>query len=344
MAASSQSVLDASFLVRQTGGAMRRQDFVALLVGVALFAGASPAQEADYPNRSVRIIVAYPAGGPADLIARLAAQMLTESLGQNFFVENVSGASGVRGAVVVAAAPGDGYTLMVATNDLAIAPVISTKVGYDPIKNFVPISIISRSPSVLLLHPSVPAKTVQEFVMLARADPAKYSYASMSLGQNRLNTERLFRLTLKLPIVRIPLSGAAPILSSTAAGHTLVGYIGLPPASPFIKEGTLHALAVTSPKRSPIAPDVPTMAESGLAGQESELVIGLVAPTGIPPSIVELLARRMTEFVARPQTRERLAAFGFTAVGSTPQEFAAQIKSDIDRAAAIVREAGIRVD
>jgi tripartite-type tricarboxylate transporter receptor subunit TctC len=319
---------------------MRRRDLVALLVGIPLFAGANPAHDADYPNRSLRVIVAYPAGGPTDLIARLAAQMLTESFGRDFFVENVSGASGVRGALMVAAAPGDGYTLMVATNDLAIAPVMSTKVGYDPLKNFVPISIISRSPSVLLLHPSVRAKTVQEFVTLARADPAKYSYASMSLGQNLLNTERLFRLTLKLPIVRIPFPGAAPILSS--AGHTLVAYIGLPPATPFIKEGTLQALAVTSLKRSPIVPDVPTMAESGLAGQE--LVIGLVAPARTPPSIVELLARRMAEFVTRPQTQERLAVFGFTAVGSTPGEFAAQIKSDIDRAAAVVREAGIKVD
>jgi tripartite-type tricarboxylate transporter receptor subunit TctC len=328
----------------RNGVAMRRRGLVALLGGLALFAGASTAQETDYPNRSVRVIVAYPAGGPTDLIARLAAQMFTESFGQDIFVENVSGASGVRGALMVAAAPGDGYTLMVATNDLAIAPVMSTKVGYDPIKNFVPISIISRSPSVLLLHPSVPAKTVAEFVTLARADPAKYSYASMSLGQNLLNTERLFRLTLKLPIVRIPFPGAAPILSSTVAGHTLVGYIGLPSATPFIREGALRALAVSSPKRSPIAPDVPTMAESGLAGQETELVIGLVAPARTPPSIVQLLARRMSEFVARPQTQERLAAFGFTAVGGTPDEFAAQIKSDIDRAAAVVREAGIRVD
>jgi tripartite-type tricarboxylate transporter receptor subunit TctC len=327
-----------------TGVAMRRRDLVALLVGIALMAGASPAHGADYPSRSVRVIVPYPAGGPTDLIARLAAQMLTDSFGQDFFVENVSGGSGVRGALIVAAAPGDGYTLMVATSDLAIAPVMSTKVGYDALKNFVPISIISRSPSVLLLHPSVPAKTVQEFATLARADPAKYSYASMSLGQNLLNTERLFRLTLKLPIVRIPFPGAAPILSSTAAGHTLVAYIGLPPATPFIKEGTLQALAVTSPTRSPIAPDVPTMAESGLAGQETELVIGLVAPARTPPSIVQLLARRMAEFVARPQTQERLAVFGFTAVGSTPGEFAAQIKSDIDRAAAVVRNAGIKVD
>jgi tripartite-type tricarboxylate transporter receptor subunit TctC len=323
---------------------MRRRDFIAVLAGVALFAAASAAQGADYPNRSVRVIVPYPAGGPTDLIARLAAQMLTESFGQDFIVENVSGASGVRGALMVAAAPGDGYTLMVATNDLAIAPVMSSKVGYDPVKNFVPISILSRSPSVLLLHPSVPAKTLQEFVTLARAEPAKYSYASMSLGQNLLNTERLFRLTLKLPLLRVPFPGAAPILSTTAAGHTLVAYIGLPSATPFIKEGTLRALAVTSAKRSPIAPDVPTMAESGLAGQESELVIGLVAPARTPPPIVDLLARRMAEFVARPQTQERLAAFGFTAASGTPAEFAAQIRSDMDRAAAIVREAGISVD
>src|SRR5258707_11217943 len=264
---------------------MRRRGLVALLVGIALFAGASPAHDADYPNRSVRVIVPYPAGGPTDLIARLAAQMLTESFGQDFFVENVSGASGVRGALMVAAAPGDGYTLMVATSDLAIAPVMSAKVGYDALKNFVPISIISRSPSVLLLHPSVPAKTVREFAALARADPAKYSYASMSLGQNLLSTERLFRLTLKLPIVRIPFPGAAPILSSTAAGHTLVGYIGLPSATPFIRQGALRALAVTSPKQSPIAPDGPNMAQSGLPGKEQGPVIGLGPPARTPPDI-----------------------------------------------------------
>src|SRR5215467_13422581 len=146
---------------------MRCRDLVVLLVGIALMAGASPAHAADYPNRSVRVIVPYPPGGPTDLIARLVAQMLTETLRQDFFVENVSGASGVRGAQMVAAAPGDGYTLMVTTNDLAIAPAISTKVGYDPLKSFVPISIISRSPSALLIHPSVPARSVLEFATLA---------------------------------------------------------------------------------------------------------------------------------------------------------------------------------
>jgi tripartite-type tricarboxylate transporter receptor subunit TctC len=336
-----------------TGQRMKRRKFIlAVMVGAAAmtFAGClalpgkATAQETDYPNRPVRVVVPYPPGGPTDLIARLATQMLTEALGQSFFVENVSGGSGVRGAAIVAAAPADGYTLLFPTTDLAIAAVMSSKVGYDPIKDFAPISIVSRSPSVLLLHPSVPAKTIQELVELARADPAKYSYASMSLGQNLLNTERLFRLTLNLPIVRIPFSGAAPILSTTAAGHTLVGFIGLPPAIPFIKEGTLRALAVTSPARSPVTPEIPTMAESGIAGQESELVIGLVAPAATPRPIVDLLARRMAEFVARPQTRARLAGFGFTAVGSTPEEFSAQLKSDIDRSAAIVRDARIKLD
>ena len=313
----------------------------AALLGLA---GVGHAQPAHYPTRSVRVIVPYPAGGPTDVIARLASQTLSETLGQQFVVENVSGASGVRGATMAATAPADGYTLMFVTNDFPIAYAMSSKVQYDPIKDFAPISIISKSPSVVLVHPSVPANTMQEFIALARAEPAKYSFAGMGLGQNLLASEKIFHLTLKLPIVRIPFPGAAPILTSTVAGHTLVGYIGLPPASPFIKDGTLRALAVTSPKRSPIAPDVPTLAESGLIDLESELVIGLVAPAATPPAIVELLAREMAQFVARPQTQARLAAFGFTPVGGPPDEFAAQIKSDIDRATQVVREAGIKVD
>src|SRR5215813_13761884 len=186
---------------------MRRRDLVALLVGIAFVAGASPAHDADYPNRSVRVIVPYPAGGPTDLIARLAAQMLTESLGQDFFVENVSGASGVRGALMVAAAPGDGYTLMVATNDLAIAPVMSTKVGYDALKNFVPISMISRSPSVLLLHPSVPAKTVQEFCGAGARGPCKIQLRIDELGPESTEHRKTFSSHVEASHCPHPLPG-----------------------------------------------------------------------------------------------------------------------------------------
>lgn len=315
-------------------------------LGLFAFAGTIKAQTSTvgYPTRAVRIIVPYPAGGPTDVIARLAAVKLGEALGQQFYVENVSGASGARGAAMAAAAPADGYTLMFVTNDLAITPVVTKNVQYDAIKSFAPISIVSSSPSVVLVHPSVPAKTLQEFIALARAEPAKYGFAGMSLGQNLLTSERLFRLGLKLDITRVPFPGAAPILTSTVAGHTLVAYIGLPSATPFMKEGKLRALAVTSPKRSPIVPDVPTMEESGVKDQETELTIGVVAPAATPRAIVDLLSKAIARIVAQPDVKDKLAAFGFSPVGSTPDEFAAFIKADIATWEKTVRDAGIKVE
>jgi tripartite-type tricarboxylate transporter receptor subunit TctC len=317
---------------------------VCLLLLALAVTGQAQTSTSGYPTRSVRIIVPYPAGGPTDLIARLVAQKLSEALGQRFYIENVAGASGARAAAMVAAAPGDGYTLLAATNDLAIVPVISKNVQYDPVKDFLPISLVSSSPSVVLVHPSVPAKTMAEFVALARAEPAKYSFASLSLGHNLLNSERLFKLGLKLEITRVPFTGAAPILTSTVAGHTPVAYIGLPSAVPFIKDGRLRALAVAGSKRSPIVPDVPTLSEGGFQDQVSELVIGFVAPAGTPGPIVDLLSREVAKIVALPETRERLASFGFTAVGSTPAEFAAQIRDDTERYQKLVREEGIKIE
>ncbi len=183
-----------------------------------------------------------------------------------------------------------------------------------------------------------------EFVALARAEPAKYSFASMSLGHNLLNSERLFKLGLKLDITRVPFTGAAPILTSTVAGHTLVAYIGLPSATPFIKDGRLRALAVAGSKRSPIVPDVPTLSEGGFKDQESELVIGLVAPAGTPAPIVDLLSREVAKIVVQPDIQERLVNFGFAAVGSTPAEFSAQIRDDIERYRKMVRDEGIKIE
>jgi tripartite-type tricarboxylate transporter receptor subunit TctC len=319
-------------------GALRALACLAAL----LVTSASDAQT--YPSGNVRIVVPYPPGGPTDIIARLFAQKFSEALGHQFYVENVSGASGARGAAMVAGAPADGHTLLFVTNDLAVTSTISTKLQYDPIKSFAPVGLVSSSPSVVLVHPSVPAKTLQELIALARADPARYSFASMSLGQNLLTSEKLFRLGLNLPIVRVPFPGAAPILASTVAGHTLVAYIGLPPAAPHIKEGAVRALAVTSPKRSPIVPDVPTMAESGLDDQETELIIGLVAPAATPRAVVDLLSRQLVRIVRLPDIQQRLAALGFSAVGSTPEEFAVQIKADIDKWSKVVRDAGIKVE
>jgi tripartite-type tricarboxylate transporter receptor subunit TctC len=318
---------------------------VAAACAALVLATASHAQNAPaYPTRAVRIIVPYPAGGPTDVIARLVAQNLSESLGQSFVVENTAGASGVVGTVAVANSPGDGHTLLFVTNDFAVAPVVSSKVGYDALKGFAPVSIVAASPQVVVVHPSLPAKTMQELVTIAKASPGKYNYASLGVGFGQLSSERLFRLGLGLDIVRVPFQGAAPIIASALAGHTPIAFLGLPPAAPHIKQGTLRALAVTSPARSPAFPDVPTMSESGVRNQDSELIIGAVAPAATPKPVVELLQRQVARIVALPQVKARLDALGFSPVASTSEAYGTQIKSDIEIWSKVVRDAGIKVD
>ena len=325
---------------------------VCLAAGCAalMLAAASHAQNApggaaaSYPTRQVRVIVPYPAGGPTDVMARLVAQHLTESLGQNFFVENLTGASGVVGTGTAANSPGDGHTILFVTNDFAVAPTVSSKVPYDAIKSFAPVTIAAASPQVVVVHPSFPAKNMQELIALAKASPGKYNYASLGIGFGQLSSERLFRLGLGLDVVRVPFPGAAPIITSTLAGHTPIAFLGLPPAAPHIKEGTLRALAVTSAKRSPVFPNVPTMAESGVPDQESELIIGVLVPAATPKPIVDQLQRQIARIVALPDVKERLDALGFAPVASTPEAYATQIKADIETWSKVVREANIKVE
>jgi tripartite-type tricarboxylate transporter receptor subunit TctC len=312
-------------------------------LGLAAASHAEPAPSG-YPARQVRIIVPYPAGGPTDVMARLVAQKLTESLGQNFFVENLTGASGVVGTGTAANAPGDGHTILFVTNDFAVAPTVSSKVPYDPIKGFAPVTIAAASPQVVVVHPSHPAQNMQELVTLAKANPGKYNYATLGIGFGQLSSERLFRLGLGVDIVRVPFTGAAPIITSTLAGHTGIAVLGLPPAAPHIKEGTLRALAVSSPKRSPAFPDVPTFAESGIPNQESELIIGVVVPAATPKPIVDFLQRQIAGFLAQPDVKAKLDALGFSPVASTSEAFGAQIKSDIETWSKVVRDAGIKVE
>jgi tripartite-type tricarboxylate transporter receptor subunit TctC len=325
---------------------------VCLAAGCAalMLAAASHAQNApggaaaSYPTRQVRVIVPYPAGGPTDVMARLVAQHLTESLGQNFFVENLTGASGVVGTGTAANSPGDGHTILFVTNDFAVAPTVSSKVPYDAVKSFAPVTIAAASPQVVVVHLSFPAKNMQELIALAKASPGKYNYASLGIGFGQLSSERLFRLGLGLDVVRVPFPGAAPIITSTLAGHTPMAFLGLPPAAPHIKEGTLRALAVTSAKRSPVFPNVPTMAESGVPDQESELIIGVLVPAATPKPIVDQLQRQIARIVALPDVKERLDALGFAPVASTPEAYATQIKADIETWSKVVREANIKVE
>jgi tripartite-type tricarboxylate transporter receptor subunit TctC len=313
------------------------------LFGATLLAATpSHAQQAAYPSKQVRVVVPYPAGGPTDLIARLLSQKLTERLKQSFYVENVGGASGAVGAGQVAQSAPDGHTLMFVTNDFAVASVTNTGLPYDPIKNFAPVAIVASSPQVVAVHPSVPAKTIKELADLIRAEPAKYNYAGLGIGFGQLSSERLFKLGLKLDkMARIPFNGAAPAVNSTLAGHTQVLFLGLPPIAPHLASDKLRAIAVTSPKRSPAFPNIATLRESGFTDQDSELMIGLVAPAGTPPAVIASLQKQIAEIVALPDVKSTLDSFSFVPVASSSADYGNQIKDDIAVWSKVMKDAGI---
>jgi tripartite-type tricarboxylate transporter receptor subunit TctC len=315
--------------------------FAALLVGCC----AAQAQQGTYPTRQVRIIVPYPPGGPTDLIARLVAQKLGERLGQSFFVENVSGASGAVGAGQVAHSAPDGYTLLVTTNDFAVSSVTNTNLPYDPIKDFSPVTIISTSPQVVAVNPAVPAKNIKELADLIKVTPDKYSYAAMGIGFGQLTAERLFNLSLKLNgLVRVPFNGAAPAVNATLAGDTQILFIGLPPVAPYLTADKLRAVAVTSPERSPAFPDVPTLRESGVPDQEADLINGMLAPAGTPRDIIALLQKQVAEIVRLPDVKATFDKLTFSAAGSTPEQYDSQIKEDITVWGKVMKDAHIPVN
>jgi tripartite-type tricarboxylate transporter receptor subunit TctC len=321
-----------------------RRSLLFCLVGALLMAAApSYGQQPTYPTRQARVIVPYPAGGPSDLIARLVSQKLSERLGQSFFVENVSGASGAVGAGQVGHSAPDGYTLLVVTNDFAVASVTNKDLPYDPVKNFAPVTIIATSPQVVAVNPQVPAKDMKELVSLIKAAPDKYNYATLGIGFGQLSADRLFKLGLKLDsLTRVPFNGAAPAINATLAGDTQIVFLGLPPVAPYLGSEKLRALAVTSPARTPAFPDIPTMRESGIQDQESELLIGMVAPAGTPPDIIATVQKQISEIVGLPDVKSTLDKLSFRAVASSPSEFANQIKDDIAVWSKVMKDAGIQ--
>jgi tripartite-type tricarboxylate transporter receptor subunit TctC len=326
---------------------MKRGLIFWIFAALLLVPGLSQAQQAagSYPSRQVRIVVPYPAGGPSDLIARILAQKLGERLGKSFYVENIAGASGAVGAGQVAQATPDGYTLLVVTNDFAVASVTNSNLPYDPIKNFTPVTIVASSPQVVAVNPSFPAKTMKELIDVLSATPDKYSYASLGIGFGQLSAERLFKLGLKLDkVVRVPFNGAAPAVNSTLAGDTQVIFLGLPPVAPHLKSDKLRAIAVTSRTRSEQFPDIPTLQEAGVPNQESDLLIGLVAPAGTPADIVTALHDQISEIVRLPDVKSTLDTVSFHPVASSPAEYAAQIKDDIAVWGKVMKDANIPVN
>jgi tripartite-type tricarboxylate transporter receptor subunit TctC len=319
------------------------------VLAAALLAPVLPAhaQEpaADFPSRPIRIVVPFPPGGATDIAARLLAERMGEHWKQPVTVDNRPGAGGNIGSDLVAKSAPDGYTLIMGvTGSHAINTSLYAHLPYDPIKDFAAISQVAVVPNVVVVHPSVPAATLQELVALARREPGKLNYASLGNGTAAHLTMEMFKTAAGIDITHIPYKGSAPAVADLIAGQVQVMIDGLPSALPYVKAGKLRALAVTSAHRSPAAPELPTIAESGYPGFSADAWSGLFAPAGTPRAVVDKLALETRRILALPEVRQRLAGLGAEAVGSTPSEFTQHVRNEIDKWARVVKASGARVD
>ena len=304
---------------------------------------ASPALAQAWPNKPIRIVVGFPPGGGNDIIARLAGAKLQEAWGQSVVIENRPGANSIIASEFVAKAAPDGYTLLVnATGGMTVNPSLYPKLSYDPIKDFVPISIIGSFPMVLAVHPSVPASNVQELVAFARANPGKLNYSSGSTSF-QLATELLKQMT-GISMNHVPYKGSAASANAVLANDVQVTIIDAPPVLPQIRGGRLRGLAVTSAKRVSAAPELPTIAESGVPGYDMSLWIALFAPAGTPNDVAAKLVAETMRLSQLPDVREKLLGLGVEPVGSTQEQLAATIRAEIPRFASVIKASGMKAD
>jgi tripartite-type tricarboxylate transporter receptor subunit TctC len=315
-----------------------------LFAVVGLISAVAAASAQGYPSKTVRIVVGFTAGGPTDAIARIVAQKLSDSLGQQFVVENIGGAGGNTAAGQVARATPDGYTIMAISTGFVVNPTLYAKVPYDPIKDFAPVTLVAVSPNVVVVNPSVPAKTLPELVQLIRDNPGKYSFAGPGVGSTPHLGGELFRLAFNLDLVHVPFAGAGPAVQATVGGHTPIAFTALPPSLPAVQAGQLRALGIAASKRAAGMPDVPTFAEQGIKDQDAETLTGIVAPAGTPKEIVDLLYREIAKAVSQADVKERLTTLGFDPVANTPDEFGARIKLEIEKWGKVVRDAKLRIE
>jgi tripartite-type tricarboxylate transporter receptor subunit TctC len=296
-----------------------------------------------YPSRSVRIIVAFGAGGPGDVFARLMAEKFSEHFGQQFFVENIVGAGGNIGTEKAAKSAPDGYTILINANNQIINPLLYETVPYDPVKDFAPVSLAAGFPTAFSVNQAVPARTVAELVALVRATPGKFSYASAGVGTpSHLLGER-FRQALNLDIVHVPYSGTGPATQAVLAGDTQICFAGLTAAAPLVPTGKIRVLATMSKTRSHALPDVPTIAEAGYPGLDGEGWEGIFLPAGTPANIINLLSEQTRAVLAMPDVAQRIETLGFSVIGSTPEAFAQQLAQESQVWAKVINAAGLKL-
>ncbi len=319
---------------------MTRRFLMALALAIGL---APPVSAQPYPGKPIRFIVPQAAGGTTDILSRTVAQKLSDTFGQQIVVDNRAGANGIIGTELVAKAPGDGYTLLAGgTATIAINVSLYRKIPYDPVKDFAPVANIAYSTSVLVVHPSVPAKSIADLIALAKSKPGELRYASAGIGSSPHLSAEVFRTMTVTNIVHVPYKGSTPGVTATVTGEASLMFTGIASALGHIKAGRLRALSVNGPKRSPALPEVPTAGDSGLPGFEVDFWIGILAPAGTPAAVVTRLNTEVNRIIGQDDIRDRLIVLGTDPIGGTPQQFAALIKKDIARWAEAIKASGVK--
>jgi tripartite-type tricarboxylate transporter receptor subunit TctC len=317
-----------------------------IVAGALALTGAAHAQGSGpggYPNRPVKIIVPFAPAGPTDVAARLVATKLSDTLKQQFFVENVAGAGGNIGMGQAAKAAPDGYTILFVSSSYVVNPSLYDKVPYDPYRDFRPLTVAATAANVLLVNPKViQVDTPKALADHVKANSGKYTFASAGTGTTPHLSGELFKLTFKLDTVHVPFGGAGPAIQSIIAGHTPLAFTSLPPAVPHIKAGTLRALAVANNKRVAILPEVPTLAEAGIPGQEADTFQAVLVPAGVPKEIADFLYQEVVKAVKSPDVTAKMEQLGLEIICNTPEQFTQQIKDEIAKWGKVIKDANIK--
>jgi tripartite-type tricarboxylate transporter receptor subunit TctC len=324
-----------------------REKGLLLSVVVAFSLGAfapavSPEAKAAYPDKPIRLMVPFPAGGNTDIVSRAIGNELSKNLGVSVVIENRGGAGGMVGSEVVAKAPADGYTIMMVSASHVINPSMQKKLPYDTIKDFAGISMVANVPTVLVIHPSVPSKTLKELIAYAKANPGKLNYASAGKGTVGHLSAELLKSMVGIKMVHVPYKGAGPAMTDLLGGHVQMIFSSMPAALPHIQSGMLRSIVMTGAKRSAAAPNIPTMAEAGLPGFEVSTGFGLFAPAKTPRAVINRLHAEVVKALRVPSVRDSLASQGAEPVGSTPEEYDAFVRSEIAKWLKVCKEAGIQ--
>ncbi len=318
------------------------QAFFATIATALVFCAVAGAQ--DYPNKPIRFIVPYPPAGGTDVVARILTEPLSAALGQSIIIDNRGGAAGNVGTEIAAKAPADGYHILFTLSSHTINPKLYGKLPFDVERDFLPISLAAMIPQILVVHPSVPANTVQELIALAKAQPGKLNYASVGTGSPGHIAGELFKLKAGVDIVHVPYKGGGPAVIDTIGGQVQMLFLSMPAAWQHVKAGKLKAIAVTSDKRSVAAPDVPTIMESGVADYVVNSWYGALAPAKTPPAAIARLQTAFASVLNLPQVKEKLLAQGAEAAPSTPAEFDRVIKDELAKWEYVIRAANIKPD